>query len=698
MAVSNPVKVPEKQISSLNVKGFAGGLYLNGEQNADANQIVAGEDVELTIDGFLVPRKSLQSFLPDTVETTYEKYPALVESEIFYFTADDNKIKFCQQTDSEWTDCGGDNTITTQNGGKPTFIRALNALLILNGSNGDKLAYVDLDSPTFDIVKYDLVDDPTSALTAVAAGITLVGDYKIYYGYTYSSATGETLLSPILEQSISKPRDNWDPEGTEYLTLTRPDFGAEPAGATYWNLYIALAANGGSIQTTDMLMLAGGLDLNQEKIIDNGTLAIDIGRGNPPAVNSTDGPRADHGIETNGRPILYGIKDEDGNDTGDILIGGDGEFALDFSSANGGFRSQPAKGTNYYPASVIGFRNGQGIPSLTILFSNTQGLSKQATLEQQTINYGNQSFVVWGVTEQNYGAAGVASTYGVVNYQGQLSFPSTDGFLSMDTAPALQNVLATKKIDKDIEPYAHRVKVSALKEIVGTGWNNRVFWIVPARGFDTPTEILIRDLNNNGVWNPPLRIPAQWIGTVSPPDSPAFVYISQGNKTFKLFDSFGTVDYKGGAADTFATSARGALMGINDAHNAFQAVVQAVFYVMNFIGEITVGVNYRDQNGKIKTKTKTVQGAVYQRSYSGGWDDPQFAFDRGPSPAGWDAGVEMDQSTAALDAEDVRIRVPINDLASEVQWFYLTPDDYCNYLMRVISFEGENLGVKPDLR
>ena len=99
-------------------------------------------------------------------------------------------------------------------------------------------------------------------------------------------------------------------------------------------------------------------------MVDNGALAIDIGRGNPPAVNSTDGPRCSYGIETNGRPVLFGDRDNPHN----VWIGGDGDFALDFSSSNGGFRSEPSKGTNYYPASVIGFRNGQGIPSLTILF------------------------------------------------------------------------------------------------------------------------------------------------------------------------------------------------------------------------------------------------------------------------------------------------------------------------------------------
>lgn len=690
MAVRNPAKIPKKNIGSVDVTGFSGGMYLNGEQNAKGNQIVAGHDVELTIDGFITPRKSLTPWLPDTVQDGYQVFPAIWNGEVLNFTADDGKIKYCKDGDNSWTDCGGSNSITTGAGGKPIFLRVLDVLLVLNGGNGDKLCYVKLSDKT--VVKYAAVADPITALTGAATGITNSGSYKIYYGYTFSSATGETKISNILTYTINKPRDQWKTDGSEYLTLTRP--AGIPANATKWNLYIALASTGGTIQDSDMLLLAGGLDLATVSVVDNGTLAIDIGRGNPPSVNSTDGPKVKYGIETNGRPVLFGDVDNPHN----VWIGGDGDFALDFSSSNGGFRTEPSKGTNYYPASVIGFRNGQGIPSLTILFSNTQGLSKQATLEQQTINYGNQSFVVWGVTEQNYGAAGVASSLGVVNYKGQLSFPSVDGFTSMDTQPQLQNVIATKEIDTDISPYSERIKVEALDEIVGTGWGNRVLWIVPSYGFDTPNEILIRDLNNNGAWNPPLQIPANWIGTVSPPNSPAFVYIRQGKKTFKLFESFGTVDYLSTGASPFSTYARGALIGINDARNAFQAVVQAMFYIVGLIGDIRIGVNYRDQDGEMQTEYVDIEGPEYVLSSSGGWSDPQYVYAGMGGVLPWTNPALIDQSASSLVREDIREPVPINNLASEVQWWIETEAGYNDYMLRVVSYEGENLGVKPDLR
>lgn len=696
MAVEGKVeKVPKRNIGSLDLNGWSGGLFLHGARLAEGNQFVSSKDVQLTQQGRLKPRFSLEKFLPDTVENVYEIFPATWEGELYFITADENELRFCQIGDSGWTACGGSNSITTNNGGKTTFIRVLNSVLVLNGSNGDKLCYIDLEGgPDFSVVKYTFVADPTTAPSASPTGITNSGSYKIYYGYTYSSATGETLLSDILEYTINKPRSQWDSDGSEYLTVTRP--GSAPAGATYWNLYVALAANGGSIQDSDMLMLAAGLDLNTTSMVDNGTLAIDVGRGNPPIINSTDGPYADHAIETNGRPVLFGITDGSGNPTGEVFIGGDGEYALDFSAANGGFRSEPSKGTNYYPASITGFRNGQGIPSLTILFSNTQGLSKQATLEQQTINYGNQSFVVWGVTEQNYGAAGVASPYGVVNYKGQLMIPSTDGLLSADTQPQLQNIIQILNVDRDIDPLFKSIQTSALEEIVGIGWDNKFQFIVPTDGFTTPNKILVRDLDNNGAYYT-LDIPAQWIGVVSPPNSAAFVYICQGNKILKFSDTFGTVDYKGEGPVTFSASATGAMVGLNDAHNQYQAMVQAVFDVLNIIGTITVGVTYVNQFGRVKTKEKTFVGPEYVKSSGGGWSDPGWVYNGPPTPALSDA-VEINQASSSLNREDKRIVVPINDLVAAAQWYIRSANGYADWLLRTVSYEGENLGVKPDLR
>ena len=698
MSVSKPVPVPQKEITSIDLVGWSAGLNLNGPQDAPNNSFIDSKDVELSIDGFMVPRRVLTPFLPDAVGTIYHVLPVLWEGNIYYFTADNNEIKFCQEGDTSWTACGGTNTIVTGNGGKPKFLRILDKVLMFNGTNGDKLCYVDLSTSGFPVVKYALVTDPPDPLTVAATNLTITGSqpFNIYYAFSYSGAVGETLLSPILTVPLNLSRDQWavDTAAPSELTLTRP--GSAPAGAQFWNLYVALAATGGAIQDTDMLQVATGLDLNSNTFIDNGTSDIDLG-SLAPVANYTDGPRVDHGVEEDGNPILFGDVDNPQS----IWIGGGGIYALDFSVSDNGYLAQPEQGTNFSPTAIVGFRNGLGQPSITILYSNTEGLSKQSVIEQDTVTYGGTSFSVWGVKEQHYGAAGVAASDSVINYNGKLQFFSTDGIMQMNTQPLRQNVIATASISiKQIDSYIRAVKNSAMGNIIGAAWDNKFMWTVPNNGFDTPQQILVCDDNNKsaddfGAWYT-LDIPAQWIGVVSPQTQEAFVYVCQGNKTFKLVKGNTTADSKGGIPVPFSTSATGPLIGFGgQSHNQWQADVQVMFYIAELVGDITVGVNYRDQSGKMKTKTKTYHGPVYEPSGAGGWGDTGWSYAEMPDYAGT---PPLDGGSVAPVAVDVRIPVQVDDIMNEAQWFYSTPVGYGSYRVRAISFEGVELGVRPDLQ
>lgn len=696
MANNQYLPVADTKISSVDIPRFDGGLFLLEDQNAPVNAIVDSKDIELDINGYIMQRRRLSQFLPDTVQTSYQKFPVLWNNNLYYFTLDDGKAKFCQEGDAGWTDCGGSNSLTTLNGGFPTFLRVLDKVLIINGGNGDKLAYIDLGTGGFPVVKYTLVTDPGSALTGALTNLA-AGSFNIYYAYSYSGAIGETLISPILTKSINIVRDQWgnNTATPSSIKVSRPA-GAPPTGALYWNLYVAVAATGGTIQSSDMLQLAAKLDLSVLDFNDDGTLDINLGQPAPTA-NSTDGPRVDHGILEDGNPILFG----DVDNPYAIWIGGGGPNALDFSTSNGGYKAEPEKGTNYYPTAIVGFRTGQGIPALTVLYSNTEGLSKQSVLQQQTITYGDTSFTVWGVTEQHYGAAGMAAPNSAINYNGKLLFLSTDGFLSADTQPTVQNVLSILPVSAPIDPYIRGIKNSAMKTVVGTGWNNKYMWLVPNAGFDTPQQIVILDtnvkgVNGKGAWYT-LDIPANWIGVVSPKNDPAFVYIMQGNKSYKLLASNSTFDTKGGVSVPFATGATGALIGMGgEAHNVWQSDVLTMFYVLNLIGDITVGVNYRNQSGKMKTKAKTFHGPVFVPSGAGGWGDTGWGYD-GHTPR-FSSEPVIHDTVGVLTPVDKRIPIRVDDMFNEAQWFFYTPVGYSAFKLRAVSYEGVNLGVLPDLQ
>lgn len=704
--IDKPAPVKEKEITSLDVPNFASGMILNGAQNGLLNSFIDSKDVALTPDGSLVPRPVLQPFLPDTKDIVYQIYPVIWNGVVYYVTLDaitegatPGEVVYCQEGSTTWavagaTGSGVTNSFTVNNGGRPKFLRVLDNIFILNGANGDKLAYVSIG--TWLVNKYTALADPATAPSA--SGIS-TGSFDIYYAYTYTTDTGETNLSPILTQSITTVRDQWQTQSTPLkLTIVKP--GTAPAGAQFWSLYIGLSSTGGTITGDDMFPIATAIDLNNTTFVDDGSLSINLGSPAPTA-NTTDAPKLTNGITEEGNPILFGDIDNPQN----IWIGGGGQNAMSFATALNGYLAQPNIGTNFQVTAIIGFRNGQGQPSLTVLFSNTQGLAEQAVLSQQNVTYGSQSFTVWGTTSQHYGAAGVASPDSAINYNGKLLFMSTDGLMSMNTQPLRQNVISTDNLSiKTINAYISQIKNSAMNTVIGTAWDDRYMWTMPSNGFDTPQQILVMDdnnqvqqNNNNGAFYT-YDIPAQWIDVVSPQNESAFIYVVQGNKSYKLVQGSATFDSIGGVPTPFSTSCTGPLIPLSPGRNTWQADVQTMFYVVGLVGSITVGVTYRNQSGKLKTKTKTVNGPAYIPTKTGGWGDTGWTYGFAPAVPGWGKEPTISSTAVAVVPQDIRIPVQVDDIMNEAQWFYSTDAGFNNYKIRVINFEGINLGVKPDLQ
>ena len=685
--------VKSRSIQSLDIVSMAGGLDERGDYDAAPNTFVSGRNVMPNPKGLLTQRYVKKRWLPDTVGVVYQIYGVVHEDGLYYFTADDGTITYIQDGDTAWTDCGGANSFTTGEGIKTTFVRVLDKLIVINGVQ--KIAYVDLTN--MNVIKFTALANPTGTPTITPSGITASGNFKIYYAVSFNSTVGETKISPIYgsANSISKDRYTWKTDGTEYIDVARNN--TAPAGAVSWNLYMTTKAAGGTVQPSDMLPLAVGIDIATTTFRDNGSLPVDLSRGTAPEDNSTDGPIVKYGIETGGRPILYG----DVNAPYNIWIGGDGEHALDFSPNNGGYRTEVSKGTNYFPTNVVGFRNGQGIPSLTVLFSNPNGLSRQAILEQQTVTFGDISFVVWGITEQNYGSAGVAAPYGVANYLGGLYFPSTDGFVRMDTEASLQNVLSSKRISDPVYKTVGSIKNTSLENIVCAAWDNRIMWTIPSRGYANNNEILIHDITSrdNPIWYK-WEIACQWIGVISPNDASSFVYICENNHIYRLAKGFVAADEDASGASTpFPMSARGGFVGLNQAHNSYKAVVQVVFDLVDVIGKADLTVSYLNRGKKPRSKTKPVSFNSYATSSLDGWDNPNYTFPNDPGKyAEWDSVAPLSgESTEGKIRSRSKLRMKI--ITNEMQWQIATnATDASSFILRAVSYEGVDLGNKVDLR
>lgn len=691
--VTYPKPSPAK-ISSLDITSAAGGLDQRGEANISATSFSVGRNVMVNQQGLATYRYGLKKWLPDTVGTAYQVFPAVWNGVTYYFTADNGKIKYATEGATSWTLCGGDNTIATGTGIITTLNRVLNKIIILNGT--DTLGYVDLT--TMNVVHYNLVTDPTLAPTATVTGITGTA-HVMYYAIVYSSIIGKTKTSPILSQAVSTIREQWKTDGTQGITITDPN--TRPTGAVSWSIYINSAGQpGGALPpVSDMLPVAMGLDINTTTWFDNGSVTPSTDFGSAPTVNSTQGPKAKYCDIVNGRPFLYGMPD----DPYAVMIGGNGQHALDFGEDNGGYRLLLNDGTNYHPMSIVGFRNGQGIPSITVMFDNMEGLSKQSIIEQNTVSLGTFSATVWGATEQNYGAASVSSPYAMVNYRGMLVFPTVDGILKVDTSTRRLNVLSADRVSDPIIKEINSIKVDRMPYVVGTGWGNKIMFSVAARGFTYNNEIIVYDTTRQGAecWYI-FDIASQWIGTIAPPGSAGFVYIAQDNHFFRLEEAYvARDDTSTGVTTPFSFDYKTALIGANTAHNAYYAVVNAVFYLADFIGTAGLTVYWRDyQSRQMKSKSITVTNGTYAKSAVGNWSSPGYQFNIG-TPSGvlrWaDVDVINDQQNAPKSSKPFPIRLN-NVITNELQAEVTMNLDGSALVVRSISFEGQPLGVNPDVR
>lgn len=692
MAVTDPIKVKSANITSSDVVSFAGGLDERGDYNIAPDSFSYGRNGRVNSANNVTKRLSKKKWLPSCVGFNSEVSTVYYNGEIYYFIADDGKVKYIQDNDTEWTICGGDNAVTTDEGVITTFMRVNDILLCMNGV--DELRFIDLSN--LEMTQFTFVADPTNTLTATATGITASGAFTVYYGMTYNSnGGGETAISNILSQAVSKSRTTWKSDGTEYLTIAFND--TPPAGATSRNIYAAISLQGTTPVASDLAMLKSNIPLADTSFVDNGSLLFDISFNTAPDTNSTAGIKATSGLMAGNIPVLYG----DPDNPYDLNFGALTDDGVSFGANNGGQRLPLLKGTNYYPTSVVGFRNNQGIPNLLALFSGTEGASKQQIISQKTLSYGNATITYWGADELNAGASAVYSKYGVVPYLSELQFPSADGITSIKTEQQLQNVLQPSIVSDPISKTYDTIKNANFDKIVGAAWKNLVCWTVPSRGYNYNNQIIVRDMTNTNkpkwyIWD----LAVDWIGSISPPNRDSFLYIRQGNEFFKLIDSYVAEDENSdGTSDPYPVTIEGNLKAFSQGRNVYMAVTQAVLYLAEFIGTVDIEITYINAKGRPKRKTKSFTNGSHSRNTSAGWGNPRLLY-RSWNNRGINWSTPIPSTGEANNTQKTmkrcRIKLP-NPVANEVK--FKASSNLSNTSFDVVNgnFEGVIIGVVGDI-
>lgn len=692
MAVKDPVKVKGAQIVSSDITSFDGGLDERGDYNIAPNCISYGRNVMINSSGNAIKRLSKKKWLPNAVGYNGEISTIYYNGQIYYVIADNGKVRWTQENDTVWHDFGGANAVTTTAGVITTFMRVNDWLLVMNGV--DEMRYINL--ATFNMVQFTYVPNPTSTLTAVATGITASGSFRVYYAITYNSdGGGETAIGNILTQAVSKSRSTWASNGTEYLTLSFND--TPPVGATSRNLYAAIALQGTTPVASDLAMLQSNIPLASTSVVDNGSLQFDLNYNTAPDTNSTRGLKALCGFITGNVPVVYG----DPDNPYDLNFGVLTEDGVSFGANNGGQRLPLLKGTNYYPTSVVGFRNNQNVPNLLALFSSTEGISKQQIISQKTLTYGNATINYWGADDLNVGASSVYSPYGVVVSLGELQFPSSAGITSIKTEANLQNVLSPSIVSDQVSKTYATIKNANFDKIVSAAWNNLVAFAVPSRGYNYNNQVLIRDMTNKDkpkwyIWD----LAVDWIGVVSPHNQASFMYIRQGNEFFKLQESYVAEDENStGTSSPYPVTIEGSLKAFSQGKNAYFAANQAVVYLAEFIGSVDVTISYVNKQGKVKSKSKTFTNGSNRRNTMAGWSNPRLLYQSfNNRMIGWSKQMPIggDADASQKSTKRCRIRLP-NPVINEYKVKIVSNLENTSFDFVGSNLEGVNIGVIGDI-
>jgi len=692
MAVNDPVKVKAPTIVSSDMMSFDLGLDERGDYNIAPNSMSFGRNAMVNSSGNGVKRLSKKRWLPNSIGFNGEISTIYYNNQIYYFIADNGKIRYIQDNGAAWIDCGGTNVVTTTVGTITTFMRVNNWLLVMNGV--DEMRYIDLT--TLNMVQFTYVPNPTSSITATATGITTTGSFKVYYGYTYNSnGGGETAVSNILTQAVSKSRSTWSPTGSEYLTLAFND--TPPAGATSRNLYAAISLQGTTPVASDLAMLQSNIPLASTSFVDNGSLGFSIDFNTAPSVNSTRGIKAKSGSIANNIPVVYG----DPDNPYDLYFGSITDTGVSFGSNNGGQRLPLMKGTNFYPTSVIGFRNNQNIPNLLALFSSTESVSKQQIISQKTLTYGNSTITYWGADDLNTGASSVYSPYGVVLNLAELLFPASEGITSLKTEANLQNVISPSIVSDPVSKTYKTIKNADFNKIVGAVWNNLAAFAVPSRGYNYNNQVLVMDMENRdkpkwAVWD----LAVDWIGTISPYNQSSFMYIRQGNEFFKLQESYVAEDENSdGTTTPYPVTMEGALKAFSNGKNAYFAANQAVVYLAEFVGSVDIKITYLNKKGKPKSKTKTFTNGSNRRNTQAGWGNPRLLWKTGNNRVlGWSKQLPIvgDSAASQKATKRCRIRLP-NPVINEYKVSVSSNLENTSFDFVGSNLEGINIGIIGDI-
>lgn len=375
---------------------------------------------------------------------------------------------FYRSTDDgvTWSSCGGSFTA----GEKFDSVQIGGYTYITNGT--DAIARYD---GTTTLVSYTAVDDPSSAITGAATGMSGAG-FNYYYTYSDVNDIGFTDSAPLSSAiAVTKTRDRWD--SSNYVTLTIPAAGA---GATRRDIFIATS-------TTEDPIYITSVPAASTTYVDDGSAPLVIGVTAPTA-NTTTGPTGKNIAVVNNRIWVT-------NDTANpqrVWWSGSGTYLGAFTTSYDGSWIDLEPGSQIHPRTVKDYRDGKGTPYATVWCDTPDGLGCiwQISLDTQTI--GTTSFTVPNAYKLP-GSRGTNAPFSVTSVLNDYYFFNSQAFYNLGSRAQFLNLLSTDEASGNIRSTMRTINASASDKIAAYYYDGKWFVSVPYTTSTTNNYTIVLD-------------------------------------------------------------------------------------------------------------------------------------------------------------------------------------------------------------
>jgi hypothetical protein len=662
---------PTPDIKRISVRNWLKGkTSTNDDGRIDNEGLSASQNVLLDQDGVIRPWPSLVPYGPQPVGTIlgevaeYKEIDGATETNwmITVQNVAGTARVYIRKDQDAWIMCTGKDYDTTA---ACRFLQVDDKVLVCNGV--DNLSFLDI--PTKTVTPFTQVDTPSNG-GAVKTGLTN-NTYPLSYKVTASNQ-GQSAASAEITVSVGKIRGNLWIGGTDFVTITAD----RETNAQFYHVYIkdAYTAGTGDWEYIGSVRDPGGVATTWS-FVDNGTVAPDYTR-TAPIGDSSAGPKAKRAASVNGQVFLIGNPDA----PREIYYGGNTiGNELNFSPFGGGGSLQVGAGGKELPSRIIGFRNGQGQPAITVLCRTTGGRGKRYLLSPQTTTIGTTVIDFFQVTEDN-GEDGTDAPDGVLLYRDALWYPSVDGFKTTYTKQQIQNILSTDSVSGGIRPDVNNISLAHLDKAVGVAYRDRLYWALPV-GADHNNQIWTLDLERGRGWMLPRYVNADWLFTYEDNGGNARMLCLQDNMIMQF--SYASLTNDNGTP--FSTYARSGIIKFSEDGLMWSQVLRVTFVFLRPRGEIQVQVDGLLEDEEQSQSLNT--DAYITADEIAGWGESGFS----DPTNGW--SETLDVPTGSAVTRKIK-SVEIDEEMQWLQWSVKTTKSGCDYSLSDVIIEHVPTNLK----